>query len=53
MDMDGCVLQGEVVGEARSVQCECCGIAQECTPTYIGRVRAHFHGRWGIGRAHV
>ncbi|VAH21310.1 unnamed protein product [Triticum turgidum subsp. durum] len=42
-------LHGEVVGEARSVQCECCGIAEECTPTYIGRVRAHFHGKWVCG----
>uniref|UniRef100_A0ACD5U0M9 Uncharacterized protein n=1 Tax=Avena sativa TaxID=4498 RepID=A0ACD5U0M9_AVESA len=42
-------VEGEVVGEARSVQCECCGIAQECTPTYIGRVRNHFHGKWVCG----
>lgn len=35
--------------EARSVQCECCGMAEECTPTYIGRVREHFHGKWVCG----
>ncbi|KAK1699243.1 hypothetical protein QYE76_015940 [Lolium multiflorum] len=42
-------VEGEVVGEARSVQCECCGMAEECTPTYIGRVRNHFHGKWVCG----
>ncbi|KAI5004530.1 hypothetical protein ZWY2020_031773 [Hordeum vulgare] len=31
------------------MHCECCRIAEECTPTYIGRVRAHFHGKWVCG----
>ncbi|KAL5202199.1 hypothetical protein ABZP36_013151 [Zizania latifolia] len=35
--------------EARSVRCECCGMAEECTPRYIGRVREHFHGKWVCG----
>ncbi|XP_062232616.1 uncharacterized protein LOC133929876 [Phragmites australis] len=41
---------GESVdGEARSVRCECCGMAEECTPTYIGRVRERFQGKWVCG----
>ncbi|KAM0879145.1 hypothetical protein ACQ4PT_034461 [Festuca glaucescens] len=24
-------------------------MAEECTPTYIGRVRNHFHGKWVRG----
>ncbi|RCV16895.1 hypothetical protein SETIT_3G175000v2 [Setaria italica] len=35
--------------EARSVRCECCGMAEECTPTYIGRVRERFQGKWVCG----
>ncbi|KAL5219941.1 hypothetical protein ABZP36_024654 [Zizania latifolia] len=35
--------------DARSVQCECCGMAEDCTPGYIGRVRARFEGRWVCG----
>ncbi|KAG2626299.1 uncharacterized protein LOC120700680 [Panicum virgatum] len=35
--------------EARSVRCECCGMAEECTPTYIGRVRERFQGTWVCG----
>ncbi|KAL6851602.1 hypothetical protein ACP4OV_020166 [Aristida adscensionis] len=40
---------GGEAGEARSVRCECCGMAEECTPTYIGRVRERFQGRWVCG----
>ncbi|XP_040376145.1 uncharacterized protein LOC107305105 [Oryza brachyantha] len=35
--------------EARSVRCECCGMAEDCTPGYIGRVRERFGGRWVCG----
>jgi hypothetical protein len=35
--------------EARSVRCECCGMAEDCTPTYIGRVRERFQGKWVCG----
>ncbi|KAL5231620.1 hypothetical protein ABZP36_030396 [Zizania latifolia] len=35
--------------EALSVRCECCGMAEECTLRYIGRVREHFHGKWVCG----
>ncbi|KAK3138235.1 hypothetical protein QOZ80_5AG0366190 [Eleusine coracana subsp. coracana] len=40
---------GEDGVEARSVRCECCGMAEECTPTYIGRVRERFQGKWVCG----
>ncbi|XP_062181246.1 uncharacterized protein LOC133885533 [Phragmites australis] len=35
--------------EALSVRCECCGMAEDCTPTYIGRVRERFQGKWVCG----
>ncbi|GLJ30396.1 hypothetical protein SUGI_0601470 [Cryptomeria japonica] len=35
--------------EAGQVQCECCGLWEECTPTYICRVRENFCGRWICG----
>lgn len=31
------------------MQCECCGMAEECTPTFIGRVREHFQGKYVCG----
>ncbi|CAD6333164.1 unnamed protein product [Miscanthus lutarioriparius] len=42
-------VDGVVGVEARSVRCECCGMAEECTPTYIGRVRERFQGKWVCG----
>ena len=42
-------VDGGVGVEARSVRCECCGMAEECTPTYIGRVRERFQGKWVCG----
>ncbi|KAF0925165.1 hypothetical protein E2562_015584 [Oryza meyeriana var. granulata] len=44
---DGGTAAGEQ--EATSVRCECCGMAEECTPRYIVRVREHFHGKWVCG----
>uniref|UniRef100_A0A0E0DZ72 DUF1677 family protein n=1 Tax=Oryza meridionalis TaxID=40149 RepID=A0A0E0DZ72_9ORYZ len=35
--------------EARSVRCECCGMAEDCTPGYVRRVRARFEGRLVCG----
>jgi hypothetical protein len=35
--------------EARSVRCECCGMAEDCTPTYVARVRERFQGKWVCG----
>ncbi|KAG6514926.1 hypothetical protein ZIOFF_025301 [Zingiber officinale] len=32
-----------------SVRCECCGMSEECTPTYIRRIRDAFHGNWVCG----
>lgn len=40
---------GVTSSEVRSVGCECCGMAEECTPTYIGRVRERFEGKLVCG----
>lgn len=37
------------VSEAESVQCECCGMSEDCTPTYIGRIKEFFCGKWICG----
>jgi hypothetical protein len=31
------------------VRCECCDLAEDCTPTYIAQVRDLFHGSWICG----
>ncbi|KAG6488226.1 hypothetical protein ZIOFF_056985 [Zingiber officinale] len=31
------------------VECECCGIWEECTPMYIEKIRGLFCGRWVCG----
>nr|ABK26711.1 unknown [Picea sitchensis] len=35
--------------EVKFAACECCGLTEECTPTYIARVRERFYGRWVCG----
>ncbi|KAI6682122.1 hypothetical protein NL676_036003 [Syzygium grande] len=35
--------------ELELAECGCCGLAEECTPEYIGRVRERFGGRWICG----
>ncbi|XP_020239074.1 uncharacterized protein LOC109818086 [Cajanus cajan] len=32
-----------------SVKCCCCGLVEECTQAYIGRVRERYGGRWICG----
>ncbi|XP_031739702.1 uncharacterized protein LOC116403240 [Cucumis sativus] len=39
---------GQVI-DVESVKCECCGLTEECTPAYIGRVRERYEGRWICG----
>lgn len=38
-----------IVTEVEQVRCECCGLAEECTPAYIAHVRSSYHGRWVCG----
>ncbi|KAJ4844832.1 hypothetical protein Tsubulata_020573 [Turnera subulata] len=42
---------GEAVPAAAEfvAKCECCGLTEECTPEYIGRVRERHGGRWICG----
>lgn len=35
--------------DVERVNCECCGMAEDCTPTYISRVRDNFYGKWLCG----
>ncbi|XP_022749982.1 uncharacterized protein LOC111299194 [Durio zibethinus] len=35
--------------EIHCVKCESCGFTEECTPTYIMRVRERYQGRWICG----
>ncbi|WOL00751.1 hypothetical protein Cni_G09464 [Canna indica] len=35
--------------ETEKVECECCGMSEECTPTYINGVKEFFFGRWVCG----
>ncbi|KAF8032609.1 hypothetical protein BT93_D1507 [Corymbia citriodora subsp. variegata] len=35
--------------ELELVECDCCGLPEECTLEYIGRVRERFGGRWICG----
>ncbi|XP_024960274.1 uncharacterized protein LOC112500896 [Cynara cardunculus var. scolymus] len=36
-------------GDVESVKCECCGLTEECTQTYIATVRDSNQGRWICG----
>ncbi|CAD5174105.1 unnamed protein product [Musa acuminata subsp. malaccensis] len=35
--------------DVQSVECECCGISEDCTPRYIKRIKEFFHGIWICG----
>ncbi|KAI8529714.1 hypothetical protein RHMOL_Rhmol12G0246700 [Rhododendron molle] len=35
--------------EVDSVECDCCGLTEECTPAYIDRIRARYNGKWICG----
>ncbi|XP_071740586.1 uncharacterized protein [Rutidosis leptorrhynchoides] len=36
-------------GDVMFVKCECCGLTEECTVTYIAEVKSSNHGRWICG----
>ncbi|XP_068638579.1 uncharacterized protein [Aristolochia californica] len=37
------------VEESESVECECCGLREECTPDYVGHVKECYCGKWVCG----
>ncbi|XP_055831370.1 uncharacterized protein LOC129900421 [Solanum dulcamara] len=37
------------MNEVELVKCECCGLTEDCTVAYIGRVRERNEGRWICG----
>ncbi|XP_074568089.1 uncharacterized protein LOC141824660 [Curcuma longa] len=47
--MSNCTVVCDLDGAAESVRCECCGMWEDCTPTYIRRIKEQFHGKWICG----
>ncbi|CAA0821077.1 Protein of unknown function (DUF1677 [Striga hermonthica] len=35
--------------DVRSVECECCGLSEDCTGAYIRLTRVRFYGNWVCG----
>lgn len=35
--------------QEEKVECECCGMSEVCTPTYISRIKSSFCGKWVCG----
>lgn len=35
--------------EINEVECECCGLSEDCTVDYIRHTRARFYGKWVCG----
>lgn len=35
--------------DINEVQCECCGLSEDCTGAYIRSTRARFYGKWVCG----
>ncbi|PIN08482.1 hypothetical protein CDL12_12722 [Handroanthus impetiginosus] len=40
-------MSGQV--EVDFVKCDCCGLMEECTPSYIERIRERYGGKWICG----
>ena len=41
--------QAVTMAEVEQVHCECCGLAEDCTPSYIAQVRELYYGKWICG----
>jgi hypothetical protein len=49
-DLARMTLAGDAAEDVEQMQsCECCGLAEECTPSYVSQVRATFCGRYVCG----
>ncbi|XP_010526100.1 PREDICTED: uncharacterized protein LOC104803753 [Tarenaya hassleriana] len=35
--------------EVKQVNCDCCGLEEECTPQYIDRIKNSYSGKWVCG----
>ncbi|KAK9048706.1 hypothetical protein SSX86_032327 [Deinandra increscens subsp. villosa] len=35
--------------ESEFAKCDCCGLTEECTPTYVEKIRERYHGNWICG----
>ncbi|GMH03813.1 hypothetical protein Nepgr_005652 [Nepenthes gracilis] len=35
--------------EIEFAKCDCCGLTEECTPAYIGKIRERYMGKWICG----
>ncbi|KAE8674384.1 endoribonuclease Dicer-like protein 3-like isoform X1 [Hibiscus syriacus] len=47
--MAAVVKQKNNQNEVEFAECDCCGLTEECTPSYIARVREKFEGNWLCG----
>ncbi|CAA6670949.1 unnamed protein product [Spirodela intermedia] len=43
------VSEVSLASEVKRVECECCGLAEDCTGGYVRRVKERFCGRWVCG----
>lgn len=41
--------QSAASNDINEVECECCGLSEDCTGAYILRTRARFYGKWVCG----
>ncbi|XP_076940790.1 uncharacterized protein LOC143610100 [Bidens hawaiensis] len=39
----------DLMAEVECVDCECCGLTEECTPAYMERIRERYKGKWICG----
>ncbi|XP_020267323.1 uncharacterized protein LOC109842831 [Asparagus officinalis] len=35
--------------DEEAINCECCGVSEDCTPTYITRIKSYFCNKWVCG----
>jgi len=43
------LLTTDETNEVERVNCECCGMAEDCTPSYISQIRENYCGKWLCG----
>lgn len=41
--------QSAASNDINAVECECCGLSEDCTAAYIRVTRARFYGKWVCG----
>ncbi|KAH6779304.1 hypothetical protein C2S52_010541 [Perilla frutescens var. hirtella] len=49
MDLRFPTVSVAVANDVNTVECECCGLSEDCTAAYIRLTRARFYGKWVCG----